>query len=163
LCDPTAAAKRVGFDVVLPDPQDAPAAPAKQPGMPGIPLDVGDEFGTPPGTIGHRHRGVLGAAMPKAAVNEDRDPLGGEHEVRTDNAATFPASPHPNGDPAMAPPAPHPEASHGARNGQFGRLVSGWADLPHQVGSVSRRQNIDHATSCDEYKTQTIVESRLRL
>ena len=144
LCDPPAAAKRVGFDVVLPDPQDAPAVPAKQPGMPGIPLDIGDEFGSPPGAVSCRHRGVLGAAMPKAAVDENRNPLGREHEVGTDSAAIFPTSHHPNGNPAMAPPATHAKPSHGPCDHQFSRLVPGRADSPHQVGSFVRRQHIHH-------------------
>jgi hypothetical protein len=144
LCDPPAAAKRVGFDVVLPDPQDAPAVPAKQPGMPGIPLDIGDEFGSPPGAVSCRHRGVLGAAMPKAAVDENRNPLGREHEVGTDSAAIFPTSHHPNGNPAMAPPATHAKPSHDPCDHQFSRLVPGRADSPHQGGSFVRRQHIHH-------------------
>src|SRR4051812_28069718 len=66
---------------VFPDPQDQPSVPFKLDVRATIAVDVCGELAFPERAIALRENAVVRARMPEAAVDEDRDTLGGEEDV----------------------------------------------------------------------------------
>src|ERR1700676_5008986 len=67
---------------MLPNPHDAPAEPAEGAGHEPVPGLVGGGFFAPEGTVVNGQIGMPGATMPEAAIDEYREPLASENEVR---------------------------------------------------------------------------------
>ena len=63
-------------EFVLPDAEDAPAAGAEGAGHEAVAGAIGGELFEPEGGVGFGLRGVERAAVPKAAVEEDRAIMG---------------------------------------------------------------------------------------
>lgn len=76
--------------LVLEKPYDTPSVVAQYTVGIDVARTIRFELGGPPLTVSSRRRAVLWARMPKAAVYEDRNPLGREHNV---DAATIPYDP----------------------------------------------------------------------
>src|SRR5215470_1961743 len=73
---------------MLPEPDDGPAGLVEsRVGRP-VTLDVAAQLRFPVPAVGRRLAAVLGAAVPEAAVYENRDPPGGEYDVGPHSQAT---------------------------------------------------------------------------
>jgi hypothetical protein len=80
-------ARRLVGIVVLPDPQDCPARGDESSVICAIALDVSLQLLPPILAVGHRLKSMHRAAMPEAAVDEDRDASPTEHQVGPDTPA----------------------------------------------------------------------------
>jgi hypothetical protein len=67
--------------LMFPCPDDEPSGLTEAFLRPAVPRDVGVELGPPPVGVRLRGDGVIGAAVPEAAVDEDGDPGTGESNV----------------------------------------------------------------------------------
>ena len=67
--------------LMLPSPDDQPSVPAEAFLRAAVPGDVRVEFGPPPLGVCLRGHGVIGASVPEAAVDEDRDAGPGQGNV----------------------------------------------------------------------------------
>lgn len=68
---------------MLPDPNDFPSGPSEPPIGVGIPPLVCRDLVPPERSICPRHGPMLGAAVPEAAVHENGDLRGSEHDIRS--------------------------------------------------------------------------------
>ena len=71
----------VGRVLMLPSPDDDPSCLAQTLIRPAVTGDVGVKLGPPPVGVRLGSHGVLGTAVPEAAVDEDGDPSAGEGDV----------------------------------------------------------------------------------
>ncbi len=66
---------RFPYELMLPNPQDAPAAGAEGAGDEAVAGAVGGDLLPPEGGVGFRRRGVERAAVPAAAIDEDGEAM----------------------------------------------------------------------------------------
>lgn len=79
---------RLNYWLMLPDTNHNPSILFKDRSVATIPLDVLSDLRLPIGAIRRRKGPVVRAAMPEAAVNENRDLLARENEIRTNGTAS---------------------------------------------------------------------------
>jgi hypothetical protein len=70
--------------LVRPDADDSPSLRLEVRGIPQIAAAILFDLGAPVLTVRRRGGPVVGAAVPEAAIYEDRDTLLGEHDIRPD-------------------------------------------------------------------------------
>ncbi len=85
--------------------------------------------------VGCRLAGMVGTAMPKATVHENRQPCRAKHKIRFSEQGRVPP---PAGDAVGAEQQDHPE---------FRRLVSAAADAGHHRTTLLRREDINHGVA----------------
>lgn len=75
-----------GYGRVLPEPQNRPTRAAESLSVRSITDAIPLKLRTPVRGIGHGRHRVLRTAVPKAAINKDRDPQSREDNVHMDEA-----------------------------------------------------------------------------
>ncbi|MEN9638046.1 MAG: hypothetical protein RL077_6450 [Verrucomicrobiota bacterium] len=83
---------RFPYELMLPNPQHAPAAGAEGAGAEAVAGAVGGKLFLPEGGVGFRRRGVERVAVPKAAVDEDGEAVHGENQACRELRAAPPAN-----------------------------------------------------------------------
>ena len=99
--------------LVLPDPDHVPAGRGQRGVGRPVTLDVAAQLGLPVPDVARGPGAVLGAGMPEAAVDEDRDAPGRERDIGPDSLAVGQIKP-------VVLPEPVPLAVQGPAQRQFG-------------------------------------------
>lgn len=119
--DPVCDGRRV---VVLPRADDAPALCHQDRLVPRVALPVREELPSPEVGVRLREMGVLLAVVPEAAVDEDRDPGAGEHEVGADAAPAAHRSVDEEPAAAAVELAAHCELGRGVPSAEAGHVAA---------------------------------------